>query len=171
VFNVNIRIAKESDRVVVYKMLELYQHDLSDIWDQDLDEHGDYGFMLDRFLHNPSCKTFVFTVDDKYAGCALVDKSVRFPENELWMSQFFVMKKYRGAGVGRVAANHIFDHVRGRWEVGQMAGNMPALKFWTGVIGAYTGNNFTSAEFDNEAWHGTLQIFDNTLVASDKHSA
>ena len=158
----NIRTANESDRMVVFKMLELYQHDLSDIWDQDLDAHGDYGFMLDRFLHSPSCKTFIFTVNDKSAGCALVDQSVVFPENEWWMSQFFVMKKYRRTGVGRLAANHIFDNVRGRWEVGQMAGNKPALDFWTQVIGAYTGNTFTHATYDDARWHGTLQTFDNT---------
>jgi predicted acetyltransferase len=164
VFNFNIRIATESDRVVFYKRLELYQHDLSDIWNQDLDEHGDYGFMLDKFLHSPSCKTYIFTVNEEYAGCALVDKSVRLPENDWWMSQFFVMKKYRGHGVGWLAANHIFDTVRGRWEVGQMPGNKSALDFWTKVIGAYTNNNFVCVNFDTETWHGTLQTFDNTLV-------
>lgn len=39
VIHFNIRTANESGRVVVFKMLELYQHDLSDIWDQDLDAH------------------------------------------------------------------------------------------------------------------------------------
>ena len=66
--------------------------------------------------------------------------------------------------VGSLAANHILNSVRGRWEVGQMAGNAPALRFWTKVIGAYPGDIFSSAEFNNDTWQETLQTFDNTLA-------
>ena len=36
------------DRYTIQRMLELYQHDLSDIWDQDLDSQG-VGYALDRY--------------------------------------------------------------------------------------------------------------------------
>jgi hypothetical protein len=35
------REAKQEDRLPLYRMLELYQHDLSNIWDQDLDINGE----------------------------------------------------------------------------------------------------------------------------------
>ena len=35
-----------ADQLPIRRMLELYQHDLSHIWDQDLDEHGEYGYAL-----------------------------------------------------------------------------------------------------------------------------
>ena len=46
---IEITGASLEDRLPVFRMLELYQHDLSDIWDQDLDVHGEYGYELDRF--------------------------------------------------------------------------------------------------------------------------
>ncbi len=161
--NIEIRVATAAEKTPVYRMLELYQHDLSDIWDQDLDEHGEFGFFIDRFWTNPKNKAYVFLVNGKFAGCALVDRSVRMDENDLWMSQFFVMKKYRGTGVGKMAAHHIFDEMRGRWEVGQMTGNQAAERFWDKVITAYTGGNYVNHAFDHESFHGRIQCFDNTL--------
>jgi predicted acetyltransferase len=143
-------------------MLELYQHDLSDLWDQDLDAHGEYGYALDRYWRHLACKPFVFAVAGRHAGFALVDDSVSLPGNEWWMAQFFVLKKYRRAGIGRAAAREVFEQVRGRWEVGQMPRNLPARAFWRSVIGEYTGGRFVEHDLNDERWHGTLQCFDNT---------
>ncbi|MGF6243738.1 hypothetical protein P3T42_005503 [Paraburkholderia sp. GAS38] len=41
-----VRKASAEERLPLYRMLELYQHDLSDIWDQDLDVHGEYGYSI-----------------------------------------------------------------------------------------------------------------------------
>ena len=47
--DLQIRRASGADRLPIQRMLELYQHDLSGIWDQDLDAHGEYGYALDRY--------------------------------------------------------------------------------------------------------------------------
>ena len=44
-----VRLAQPVDRLPLYRMLELYQHDLSDIWDQDVDAHGEFGYELDKY--------------------------------------------------------------------------------------------------------------------------
>ena len=158
-----VRPATLEDRLPIARMLELYQHDLSDVWDQDLDGHGEYGYSLDRYWRNPACKPFVFEVAGKHAGFALVDDSVSLPGNQLWMAQFFVLKKYRRRGIGRAAACQVFDQARGRWEVGQMPLNLPAQTFWRRVIAAYTGGNFVEHALNDERWQGLLQCFDNSL--------
>ena len=142
-------------------MLELCQHDLSDVWDQDLDDQGQYGYALDKYWLNPRCKAFAFLVSGKYAGFALVDDSVSISENEHWMAQFFVVKKYRRQGVGSLAAKRVFDLVRGRWEIGQMRRNLPAQAFWRRVIGEYTDGDFVEYEMNDESWQGLLQSFNN----------
>jgi hypothetical protein len=38
--------------------------------------------------------------------------------------QFFVLKRYRRAGVGLALAQHVFRSHPGPWEVGQMPGNV-----------------------------------------------
>jgi predicted acetyltransferase len=146
-------------------MLELYQHDLSDIWDQDLDVHGEYGYPTDGYFCGKESHTpFVFLVDGKYAGVALVNQQCRLKENQWWMSQFFVVKKYRGRGLGERAAKYIFDRIRGRWEIGQLAGNGPGFLFWTKVVSRYTNHVFRALDHADPDFKGTLQCFDNTLV-------
>ena len=159
--DLQVRVATPDERLPVARMLELYQHDLSDVWDQDLDLHGEYGYALDRYWGRPGHHAFVFRVASNFAGLALVDDAVHLPENDLWLAQFFVMKKYRRRGVGSAAACAVFDRVRGRWEVGQMPLNLPAQAFWRRVISSYTGGRFVEQVLDDERWHGPLQCFDN----------
>jgi predicted acetyltransferase len=163
--HIAIRAAEWSDRPVLSRLLELYQHDLSDVWPQDLNIHGEYGFAVDRYLRNPLLRAYLFEVDGKYAGFGLVDPDVSLPENQFWMGQFFVMKRYRRMRVGSQAARHIFDQFRGKWEVGQMPLNYTAQTFWRRIIDEYTKGNFVEHELHDERWDGILQCFDNSVPA------
>jgi predicted acetyltransferase len=158
-----IRIAAWTDRPVLSRLLELYQYDLSEVWPQDLNIHGEFGFAVDRYLRNPLLRAYLFLVDDKYAGFGLVDPDVCLPGNQFWMGQFFVLKRYRRMGVASAGARHIFDQHRGKWEVGQMPRNLPAQAFWRHLIAEYTGGNCVEHELHDERWDGILQCFDNTI--------
>jgi predicted acetyltransferase len=158
--HIAVRFALPSDRLPIQRMLELYQHDLSDIWDQDLDCHGEYGYALDAFWGGDGCHAFVATVDERYAGFALVSPEVRIGTEGRWMEQFFVLRKYRRHGVGKHLAESVFGLLPGRWEVGQMPANLAAQSFWRQVIGQYTGGKFK--EYDKRAafWTGVVQVFE-----------
>jgi predicted acetyltransferase len=158
----NIRIAEWSDRPVLARMLELYQYDMSKVWPQDLNLHGEYGFAVDRYLRNPLLRAYLFLVGDKYAGFGLVDPDVSLPGSQFWMGQFFVMKRYRRMGVASAGARRIFDLHRGKWEVGQMPLNFPAQAFWRQLIREYTNGNCVEHELHDERWDSFLQCFDNT---------
>jgi predicted acetyltransferase len=157
-----VRHAADADRAALGRMLELYQHDLSDIWPQDLNADGEYGYQLDQFFGHAECGAFIFLVAGKLAGFALVDDSVSLPENQLWMNQFFILRKYRRQGFGRVAATRVFESMPGRWEIGQMRGNHAATSFWREVIGSYCAGRFTEHDLDDARWRGLLQCFDNS---------
>jgi predicted acetyltransferase len=140
-------------------MLELYQHDLSDIWDQDLDSHGEYGYALDRFWQDADCHPYVFAIHGQYAGFALVDKETKVSGGDFWMDQFFVLKKYRRQGVARKAATAVFENHPGAWQVGQMPANLPAQAFWRSVIKEYTLGRFTEHQVTMGWWQGLVQCF------------
>jgi predicted acetyltransferase len=159
-----VRHATLADQQPIRRMLELYQHDLSDIWDQDLDVHGEYGYALDRYWQQPVHQAFAFLVQGCYAGFALVDDDVRLRGDDLWMAQFFVLKKYRRRHLGQRAAVQVFDTIRGRWQIGQMAGNHRAHAFWRQVVGSYTQGRFVEHELHDKRWDGWLQCFDNRRV-------
>lgn len=156
----SLTLAQLADRPALSRMLELYQHDLSDIWDQDLDAQGQYGYELEKYWSEPECHPFVFRVGDHYAGFALVNRDVCLAGNDGWMGQFFVLKKYRGRGNGERAAEQLFERFPGRWEVGQMSANLPAQSFWHRVIARYTEGDFVEHQLDDARWQGTLQCFD-----------
>ena len=155
----DVRRAAPEDRVPLQRMLELYQHDLSHIWQQDLDEHGEYGYALDRFWEDPDRHAFIATVVGRYAGFALVDAASKVAAGGHWMDQFFVVKKYRRSGVGRSLARQVFVALPGYWEVGQMAENYPAQAFWRAVIASYTGDRFEEHRLRGGVWEGVVQCF------------
>ena len=160
---IEIRRATREDRPALQRMLELYQHDLSDIWDQDVDTDGLYGYVLDKYWSIDGCVPFVATVGGRYAGFALADGAVKV-EAEVgsaghWMDQFFVLKKYRRHGLGRHLARAVFDALPGNWEVGQMLGNLPAQHFWRALIAEYTQGQFTEHELRGGRWEGFVQVF------------
>lgn len=156
-----IRAAQPSDRLPIQRMLELYQHDLSDIYDQDLDCHGEYGYALDRYWDTADHVAFVVTAGGKYAGFALVNPAVRIGTDGHWMDQFFVIRKYRRQGAGRHLAKAVFSALPGRWEVGQMPLNHAAQAFWRGVIAEFTGARLKEYDVRTGAFKGIVQVFDS----------
>ena len=162
-----VRRARRSDRLALRNMLELYQHDLSEYWPYELDVHGQYGYhTLDYYWREENHAAFVFLVGGRYAGFALVNDDVVWPENARWLAQFFVLRRYRRQGVAGAAARFIFDRLPGRWEVGELPDNLPAQAFWRRVIGDYSGGQFTDRFFKDGDWEGFVQCFDNRAYAA-----
>jgi predicted acetyltransferase len=156
---IEVRVATAADRLPLFRMLELYQHDLSDIWDQELDVHGEYGYELDRYWRQANCHPFVALVNGHYAGFALVDGSVKVAGSGHWMDQFFVLKKYRRSGLGKAMALRVFSQLPGYWEVGQMPDNTPAQAFWRAVIADLTDGAYTEQILTTGWWQGIVQCF------------
>lgn len=159
-----VRLASAQDRLPIHRMLELYQYELSDIWEQDLDSHGEYGYALDHYWASEGSHAFVATAAGKYAGIALVNQAVRVGVEGFWMDQLFVLKKYRRHGLGRLLASTVFAALPGRWEVGQMLQNVAAQAFWRRVIGDYTDRRFREQEVRADSWQGVIQVFESTAT-------
>ena len=156
---IEVRLATTADRLPLFRMLELYQHDLSDIWDQELDVHGEYGYELDSYWRQANCHPFIAMVNGHYAGFALVNGSVKVARSGHWMDQFFVLKKYRRVGLGKAMALGVFSQLPGYWEVGQMTDNKPAQAFWRAVITELTGGAYTEQILTTGWWQGIVQCF------------
>jgi predicted acetyltransferase len=127
---VRVTEAKEADKPVVRHLLELYQHDFSEFDGRDVDGHGLYGYRyLDHYWVEADRRPFLIDVDGRWAGFALVRLGPPID-----MSEFFVMRRFRRAGVGREAATQIFMMLPGHWQVRQLASNPSASQFWRGAI-------------------------------------
>lgn len=145
----NLVAATEDDKPVLRRLIELYRYDFSEFDQADVDPHGEYGYRyLDNYWTEASRAPFLFRVNGCWAGFALVRAESPFD-----MSEFFVMRKYRRQGVGRVAAAELFRHFAGPWRVRQQKTNPTATEFWrTAIPYSYderTTNEEVIQEFDS----------------------
>ena len=160
-----IRIARPNDFPVMERMLELYQYELSDIWDQDLDQNGQFGYDLSRHQLAERFFAYVMLVEHHYAGLALVAPAIVTQQEGQWMEQFFVMKKYRRGGNGKALAEHVIASHPGKWEIGELPANTAALAFWRSVIAGLTTGKFAEVQVTEGWWQGTVQSFEYKTAA------
>jgi predicted acetyltransferase len=153
------RLVIREDYPALSRMLELYQYELSDICDQELDSQGEFGYDTSKHLQGQGFFAHVLLVDRHYAGFALVAPAMVTRREGFWMEQFFVLKKYRRAGNGLALARYVLQCHPGAWEVGQMTANRAARHFWRTVIADVTHGDFVDIEVSDGWWQGTVQQF------------
>ncbi|WEG12020.1 GNAT family N-acetyltransferase [Pullulanibacillus sp. KACC 23026] len=128
-------------KTVLRHLIELYNYDFSEFTNDDVNEFGLYDYKyLDNYWNEPHRFPFFIKVNDKYAGFALVRKIKKdnSSDNYYSMAEFFIMKKYRGMGVGRISAINLFEKFKGNWEVSVITENKPAQTFWEKIISKYS---------------------------------
>ena len=150
--NISIEPILIEQKSVFIQMMELYNYDFSEFSDGDINEYGYFGYpRIDDYWNEEGRHPFFIRVNGKLAGLVLVrscceHNNLPNPHN---IAEFFVMKKYRQKGIGKVVAMRIFDMFPGGWEISQWTKNLPAQIFWSKVVEDYTNgkyNTFTAVE-------------------------
>jgi predicted acetyltransferase len=163
--DVELRPAAADERPVLEHLLELYQYDIAEFandgW-RDIGHDGRYGYeRLGDYWDDATRDAFLVYAGDRLGGFALVSEStvLEQPAGTKSIAEFFIMRKHRGAGVGRAAAVLLFERFPGDWEVAQDEMNEPAQRFWAAVIGAYTGGRFERTFVNSARWYGPVLSF------------
>ena len=161
--------ALASQQAILRHLIDLYAYDFSALLGLDVGDDGRFAFRdLGPFWTDDWRHAFFVRVGDKLAGFALVEDRSRLSGTAGVhdMAEFFIVRKYRRQGVGERAARLLFQHFPGRWEVRQRAQNPEATAFWRRVIGRHTGGNFEDAVWNDAAWQGPVQTFQNESTVS-----
>ena len=154
---VTVTRAAAAHKPALAHLMQLYLHDLSEFDDDDVRADGTFSnAYLDLYWQEPGRHPFRILCDGAWAGFALVRD---LPEGVHEMAEFFILRKFRRAGVGATAATHLFRHFGGGWHVAQEADNHPAQAFWRRVIGDVTGGRFEDTWSDARP-SGPMQIFE-----------
>jgi len=135
--NVTIKLATERDATLLANLLELYIHDLSEVFPVELGVEGRFGYgKLPLYWTQPDTHfAFLFRFDARIAGFALVARDfAAIADSHLDLAEFFVLRSYRRSGVGRLAAYLLFDHLPGDWVVRVSEANSAAVLFWESTI-------------------------------------
>ncbi len=131
--------ATPEDATLLANLLELYIHDLSAAFpDIPLGPDGRFGYPhLTRYWTEPDRRfAYLIRADGRTAGFVLATRgSPAVDDPEVFdVAEFFVLRRFRGAGVGRRAAALLWRRRPGRWTVRVGAANPGALAFWERVV-------------------------------------
>ncbi|MFU1792973.1 GNAT family N-acetyltransferase [Paenibacillus azoreducens] len=130
---------------VISGLMQLYLYDFTLYQNLDVNQDGvfpEYPGLDDYWKRGMGKYPFLMTSGGKPAGFALVERLIDPQEGDYYMTEFFVMQKYRRFGLGSWAAGELFDRFQGRWKVTQIKNNTPAQAFWRKIIGNYTNQQF-----------------------------
>ncbi len=149
---------------VLHNLMELCQHDYSEFGGEEVNAHGLFGYRyLDYYWTEAGRYPYFVRVNGKLAGFVLVRTLEMGHSPTYSLAEFFILRKYRRQGVGRLAACRAFDLFPGVWRVHQETENLPAQAFWHEVIGRYTGGKF--AEVSEADWDGPIQQFQSPSIS------
>lgn len=157
---VSIRDAKGSaeDRKWIQSVYRDYLSDLATLNTGIFPVLGEYGHrepdLLARWFADDRSHPLLILKDEHPAGFALIVRppatAQARPPIDHRLSEFFVLRKFRRLGVGRDAAQLIFNRFAGQWEVTEYLRNPDAVSFWRRVISAYTRGTYTERINDGE---------------------
>jgi predicted acetyltransferase len=176
---VSIRDARHSptDRNYIHSTFEDYLDDLTRINMNTgmfpaytaSEEFGDrQPEMMARWFADDSSHPLVILRNEEPVGFALVSRPMmkRADSADHRLAEFFVAKSARRLGIGREAAELIFNRFNGRWEITEMLRNQSAVAFWREVVGGYTRGDFRES-----VNHGEIRQLFNTQVTAAQRRA
>jgi predicted acetyltransferase len=159
---VELQRATEAAQATLRNLFQLYQYDLSVIYQWSPDAYGRFDQAdLDARLVQGNDQWFVILAADLPAGFALIDRRSRMHAAfEGWaIAEFFVLRGMRRQGVGSAAARQLFDRFPGAWEVATPASNTVATAFWRAVADRYTAGAYQEIWFQRNGWRGNIERF------------
>lgn len=160
--------ASGADLPLIGRLAQLYLHDFSEFAEIG-SPHGDVGpdgrfdgIDLDRYRREPGRSAHVFRIGDAPAGFALINAwSASGLPVDRSAAEFFVMRKYRRAGVGAAAARRLVFGAPGWWEIPVASYNRPAQAFWRAFAASL--HPLAVDEIEGEGagrWSGPILRFD-----------
>ncbi len=139
-----------ADSPLIGNLLELYIHDLSAAFPSvELGADGRFGYAkLPLYWAEPERRfPFLIRQGTRLAGFALATRGspLSADPDVFDVAEFFVLRRFRRAGVGRQAAHLLWQCLRGRWIVRVSHGNPGAVPFWARVVAEYSAGRATEA--------------------------
>lgn len=142
---VSLSSATPADAIVLANLLELYIHDLSDVFthlELELGPDGRFGYPKLPLYFSELDRRFAYLIrrGPHIAGFALVTRGSPVVEDPDVhdIAEFFVMRRHRRFGVGQQAAALLWRQFPGKWTVRVSEGNAAALVFWSRAVTEFT---------------------------------
>jgi predicted acetyltransferase len=164
--DVNVVPARIGEQPAIENLFQLYSHDFSEFWSGtprgELSDAGRFeAIALAPYWQVGDHFPYLIRAGTHLAGFALVNKETHSTAKaDFNMAEFFVVRKHRGRGTGRRAAQDIFARHRGTWEVAVARRNVAAIAFWRSAIATLPGvGAFSQQDHQGARWNGPIFRF------------
>jgi len=165
--------AMPCDAAVLSNLLELYSHDLSQVFALELGTNGRFGYeKLPLYWSEPERRfPFLIRLGARVAGFVLVTRGSPASDdpNGFDIAEFFVLRRYRRSGVGRQAAFLLWNRFAAHWIVRVSEGNKNGLRFWANVIAEYTGGTAVAATLPGSPHAWRVFSFNSAHLGPGEH--
>ena len=145
-----VRPATSAQRPLIANLVQFYLYDMTEFMPFPVGVEGRFEYdFLDRFWRFP----YVIYHGEEIAGFALVIDECPLTGRTpcLFMAEFFILKAYRGRGLGRDAVHAILDRHPGDWHLGVPTQNTGAMAFWQKASMAVAPNQ-RDLVFEGDTW-------------------
>jgi predicted acetyltransferase len=164
---VAVSAAVPADALLIQNLAQLYTHDFSEFWAGtprgDVDVQGRFpAYPLDPYWSRQNWSAAVIWCNRQVGGFALINDETHsgVPAHRN-MGEFFILRKYRGRGLGRIAAEFIFSQHPGSWEVAVARKNSRAWDFWVRTVrAARMASSVQELDVKNSGWNGPILRFE-----------
>ncbi|MEM8532567.1 MAG: GNAT family N-acetyltransferase [Chloroflexota bacterium] len=164
--------ATTSKKPIIANLLQLYLHDCSVFNEGDLDDSGLFHYAsFENYWTQPAHHAFLIYADKRLVGFAFINRKslTNTAFDGYAIADLFVLRRYRRLGIGRAAAESLFNRYPGKWEVATFAANVPAQAFWRSVINQYTSGSYTEIWQQTTNWRGHIRQFVARLPSTNKN--
>lgn len=148
--SVSVVKATATDKSTVANLIQLYLYDMTDEEPFPLERNGLFSYdMLERFWQHP----YLLFYGEELAGFALVvtGNPVTSNAKPYFLAEFFILRGYRGKGLGTDSFNKIVQYHPGLWEIGAMEKNTQAKAYWAKTLSPYQPTSFPH-RFEGDDW-------------------
>jgi predicted acetyltransferase len=151
---------------LIQNLMQLYTHDFSEFWAGST--RGDLGtdgrfpdYPLAEYWSRRNWGVLLIWSGEVLAGFSLINDQTHLDQAaQCNVGEFFVLRKHRGRGVGRLAAESLFSQHPGTWEVAVTRKNVRAQNFWRNTLQrARKAADVQEFDVQNDKWNGPVIRF------------
>ena len=139
-----VKIDKD-DRNILENLFHYYVYEMSGFLALGPNQDGHFGFnksQFDIYWESESHIPYFIYVNQELAGFVLIRKYPSdLSSNDI--DQFFVLRKFKGKGIGKKAFKLVTELISGKWQIRVLFENSSALHFWKSSVSNIVGQNYT----------------------------